>query len=44
MKLACAEAIASLVPDDELTETHIVPDALDPIIADVVSKAVKKLI
>ena len=31
MKLACAEAIASLVPDDELTETHIVPDALDPI-------------
>ena len=44
MKLACEEAIASLVPDDELTETHIVPDALDPIIADVVSKAVKELI
>lgn len=44
MKLACAEAIASLVPDEELTETHIVPDALDPIIADVVSKAVKELI
>ena len=44
IKLACAEAIASLVPDDELTETHIVPDALDPIIADVVSKAVKELI
>ncbi len=44
MKLACAEAIASLVPDDELTETHIVPDALDPIIANVVSKAVKELI
>ena len=44
MKLACAEAIASLVPDDELTETHIVPDALDPIIADVVSKAVKELL
>lgn len=44
MKLACAEAITSLVPDDELTETHIVPDALDPIIADVVSKAVKELI
>ena len=44
MKLACAEAIASLVPDNELTETHIVPDALDPIIADVVSKAVKELI
>ena len=44
MKLACAEAIANLVPDDELTETHIVPDALDPIIADVVSKAVKELI
>ena len=44
MKLACAEAIASLVLDDELTETHIVPDALDPIIADVVSKAVKELI
>lgn len=44
MKLACAEAIASLVPDDELTETHIVPDALDPTITDVVSKAVKELI
>lgn len=44
MKLACAEAIASLVPDEELTDTHIVPDALDPIIADVVSKAVKELI
>ena len=44
MKLACAEAIASLVPDDELTETHIVPDALDPTSADVVSKAVKELI
>ena len=44
MKLACAEAIASLVPDDELSETHIVPDALDPIIAVVVSKAVKELI
>ena len=44
MKLACAEAIASLVPDDELTETHIVPDALDPIIADVVSKAFIELI
>ena len=44
MKLACAEAIASLVPDEELTETHIVPDALDPTIADVVSKAVKELI
>ena len=44
MKLACAEAIASLVPDDELTETHIVPDALEPTIADVVSKAVKELI
>lgn len=44
MKLACAHAIAGLVPEEELSETHIVPDALDPRIADVVSSAVKALI
>lgn len=41
MKLAAAFAIASLVPDQELNEDNIMPEAFDPRIADVVSKAVK---
>ena len=44
MKLATAKAIASLVPDDELNENNILPEAFDPRVADVVSKAVKDLI
>lgn len=41
MKLAAANAIASLVSDEELNENYILPDAFDPRVADVVSKAVK---
>lgn len=41
MKLAAAAAIASLVPDDELSEDNIMPEAFDPRVADIVSAAVK---
>ena len=40
MKLATAKAIAGLVPDEELNENNILPEAFDPRVADVVSKAV----
>lgn len=40
MKLAAAEAIAALVSDEELTNHHIIPDVLDPRVADTVAKAV----
>ena len=41
MKLAAATALAGLVDDKELNEDHILPEALDPRVADVVAKAVK---
>lgn len=41
MKLAAALAIASLVPEDELNEDNIMPEAFDPRVADIVSDAVK---
>lgn len=44
MKLATAKAIAGLVPDEELNENNILPEAFDPRVADVVSQAVKELI
>ena len=44
MKLATAKAIADLVPDEELNENNILPEAFDPRVADVVSRAVKELI
>lgn len=44
MKLATAKAIAGLVPDEELNENNILPEAFDPRVADVVSRAVKELI
>ena len=40
MKLAAATAIAGLLSDDELSDTNILPEAFDPRVADVVSKAV----
>ncbi|HBZ64885.1 MAG TPA: NAD-dependent malic enzyme [Lachnospiraceae bacterium] len=42
MKLAAALALASLVPEDELNEDNILPEAFDPRVADVVSAAVKE--
>ncbi len=41
MKLAAAAAIASLVPDDELNENNIMPEAFNPKVAELVSEAVK---
>lgn len=41
MKLAAAEAIASLVSDDELCEDMIMPEAFDLRVADLVAEAVK---
>lgn len=40
MKLAAANAIASLVPDDELSDVNIMPEAFDPKVSDIVSKAI----
>lgn len=42
MKLAAAEAIAGLVPDSELHEDNIMPEAFDPRVAEAVSLAVKE--
>lgn len=42
MKLAAALAIASLVPEEELNEDNILPEAFDPRVADIVSQAVKE--
>ncbi len=44
MKLAAAHAIAGLVPEEELSENNILPEAFDPRVADAVSQAVKELI
>ena len=41
MKLAAAQAIAALVPDDQLHEDNIMPEAFDPQVAEVVAEAVK---
>jgi malate dehydrogenase (oxaloacetate-decarboxylating) len=41
MKLAAAEAIAGLVSPEQLCDEFIMPEAFDPRVADVVSKAVK---
>lgn len=41
MKLAAANAIAGLVPDSELNEDNIMPEAFDPKVAEVVAEAVK---
>ena len=40
MKIAAAEAIASLVKEDELSDTYIIPSVFHPMAAKVVSKAV----
>jgi malate dehydrogenase (oxaloacetate-decarboxylating) len=41
MKLSAANAVASLVPDSELSDENILPAAFDPRVADVVSAAVR---
>ena len=42
MKLAAAQAIASLVADDELSEEYIIPHPFDPRVTAAVSNAVKQ--
>ncbi|SEV82479.1 malate dehydrogenase (oxaloacetate-decarboxylating) [Ruminococcaceae bacterium KH2T8] len=42
MKLAAADAIASLVSDEELNAEHILPDAFDPRVGKTVAAAVAK--
>lgn len=41
MKLAAALAIAALVPDDELNEDNVMPEAFNPKVAETVAEAVK---
>ena len=41
MKLAAAHALASLVPEDELNEDNILPEAFNPKVAEAVAEAVK---
>ena len=43
MKLSAATAVASLVPDEELSDVNILPAAFDPRVADVVSAAVMRI-
>ncbi len=42
MKLAAANALAGLVPEEELSDVNILPAAFDPRVADVISAAVKE--
>ena len=42
MKIAAAEAIASIVSEDELTAEYILPDAFDPRVGKAVAEAVAK--
>ncbi len=41
MKLAAAEAIAGLVPEEELNDENILPEAFHPRVAELVAQAVK---
>ncbi|MBS5111208.1 MAG: NAD-dependent malic enzyme [Coprobacillus cateniformis] len=42
MKLAAAKGLASLVSDEELSPTYVIPNALDPRVSKVVAAAVAK--
>lgn len=44
MQIAAAEGIASLIPDNELTTTNIIPDAFDEGVAKIVAKSVENAI
>ena len=41
MTLAAAEAIAGLVPEEELNEDNLMPEAFNPKVAELVAEAVK---
>ena len=40
MKMAAAQALANLIPDDELSAEYIIPKAFDPKVGPAVAKAV----
>ena len=40
MKIAAAEALAGLIPDDKLSADYIIPEAFDPAVGPAVAKAV----
>ena len=40
MKVAAAKALASLVPDEELSRDNVLPKAFDPRVREAVAKAV----
>ena len=42
MKIAAAKALASLIPDEELSADYIIPAAFDPRVKDAVAAAVKQ--
>ncbi|MDO4860853.1 MAG: NADP-dependent malic enzyme [Bacillota bacterium] len=42
MKVAAAYALAGIIPEEELSETNIIPSAFHPGVADVVAEAVAK--
>ena len=42
MKIAAAEAIAAVIPDDKLSADNIIPDSFDPHVRDAVANAVKE--
>lgn len=42
MKLACANALAGLISDEELNENYILPKAFDPRVGETVAKAAAK--
>ena len=44
MRRSMSNAIAGLVPEEELNENNILPEAFDPRVAETVSKAIKDLI
>ena len=42
MKLAAAEAIANVIPENEITPEYIIPDAFNPAVKEAVASAVKE--
>lgn len=44
MKIAAARGIASLIPEEELSTTHIIPNAFQNDVADVVAKSVSNAV
>ena len=43
MKMAAAVGLASLISDEELSETYVIPSAFDPRVADIVAKEVMRV-